>query len=125
MRPEPMKVLLLPLIVLVSSFSGGCALMPVKATVQVIEHKKEPQGHYSILIKIIKPAKLAGRYDSVSTWRGDLVKDADGGLYETYANFKTVARLGPTSYNHRPSDYSLSAPQSRDGDFLEFAKRVK
>ena len=98
--------------------------MPTKATVRMIEHKKEPEGHYSLLFRIQEPAELKGKYDAASSWRGDLAKNADGGLYEVYLNFTMVGVLRSADHLFKPKDYTQSPPGSKEGDFLEMAKRL-
>jgi hypothetical protein len=108
----------------IALLSVGCGWMPTDAKVRVIGHKKEPQGHYSVLFKVQEPAGLAGKYDRGATWRTDLVRDADGHLHEIGLNFTHVAVLRSASYNSRPRDYSSSPPTSKDTDFFECARRL-
>jgi hypothetical protein len=94
--------------------------------VQVIEHRKEPQGHYSVLFKILTPDEVAGKYYNGSTWRGDLVKDADGGIYQIGFNYSMYARVASDpSLKRMPREYSDGPPVSKETDFLEMAKRLR
>jgi hypothetical protein len=99
--------------------------MPTTAKVQVIEHKKEQQGHYSVLYKIVEPSELTGRYFNGATWRTDLVRDANGHLYEVGLNFTQVAMLKSEGYKMRPLDYTNHLPPpSKGSDFFETARRL-
>jgi hypothetical protein len=91
----------------------------------MIEHKKEPEGHYSLLFQIQEPVEMKGKYDSASSWRGDLAKDADGCLYEVYLNFTMVGVLRSADHSFKPTDYTEPPPGSKEDDFLEMAERLK
>ncbi len=100
-------------------FSAGCG---TKVRERVIEHKPEAGGkYYAMLCQVLEPTNLAGRYDIVATQRGDLITNVDGGEYEVYLNFTMVGML----QQNKPLDYDVSPPGSKDGDFLEMARRVK
>ena len=112
-------------VAVLSVLSIGCALMPTETRVRVIEHKKEPQGHYSVLFKIVEPTDLASRYYHVATWRADRVRDADGHLYEIGLNFTQVGMLKSSpDFKTRPNNYAALPPTSKDSDFFECARRL-
>jgi hypothetical protein len=102
--------------------SGGCEFSSTKVQVRIIEHKQEAGGkYYALLYEVLEPKNLAGRSGIAATRRSDLVANVDGAVYEVYLNFTMTGAL----LQNRPLDYDTSPPASKDGDFLEMAKRVK
>jgi hypothetical protein len=89
--------------------------------VRVLGHKNGYGGSYALIFQVLEPPNLAGRFGEASTLRSDLVKTIDGAEYEVYINFTEVGALTA----NRPLDYFVSAPQSKEGDFLENATRFK
>jgi hypothetical protein len=69
----------------------------------------------------LEPAKLAGSFGTAATMRGDLVSGIDGTEFAISFN---VTEVG-TFTKSRPTDYFESVPQSKAGDFMENAVRLK
>jgi hypothetical protein len=94
---------------------------PTKVKVRVVEHKAQAGGSdYALLYEVLEPRELQGRYGLAATLRGDLVDGVDGVEFEVYLNWTMIGPLGG-----RPGDYSISSPESKSGDFLEMAERVR
>jgi hypothetical protein len=101
------------------------ALHSTRVKVRVVEHQlKDPaetdRAYYILLYEVLDPKALAGRFGVAATLRGDLIAGADGREFEVWLNFTMIGTL-----TNRPLAYSCSAPQSKCGDFLEMATRVR
>jgi hypothetical protein len=108
-------------LVFVLTFLSGCGFGPTKLHVHVLGHKSQGGGCYALIYQVLEPASLAGRFGEASTMRGDLINGIDGAKYEVFINFTMVGALT----QNRPLDYFVSAPQSKEGDFLEYATLLK
>ena len=116
-----MKSLSIVAVAIALTVFASCGFRPTKVRVRVVEHHQAVIGkHYALLYEVLEPKNLAGRYGVAATQRSDLVTNIDGGELDVNLNSTAIGALG-----NRPGGYEVSAPGSRQEDFLEMAKRLK